>query len=330
MFQDNSSDSEDDLLNININLKNEEDDKEQYINTIKKRFQISNENKKKKIYTFIGHSIILAINPYEEIDYYYSDEIIKKIKKYFDEKKINPFLLKSPKAHIYYLVEDAYRDMIENKKNQNFIITGESGSGKTESTRYIIKYLTDSSKENIDLIEKANYILEAFGNAKTVKNNNSSRFGKFIQINFSEKGKILYSHFSGYLLEKSRVVKIQEGERNFHIFYQFIFGADEEERKKYFIKDSGYFKYLNNKENDKNEKDAINFTKTKEYLKDLDFSEKEITYILRIIFGILYLGNIEFNDKKEHNVGTVIDNSSKSLDGLEKSSRLLGLEKKKP
>ena len=95
MSNDNSSDSEDindDLLNININLNNEEEDKEQkikdeYIDTIKKRFEISDENKKKKIYTFIGHSIILAINPYEPLDYYYSDEIIKEIKNYFDEKK---------------------------------------------------------------------------------------------------------------------------------------------------------------------------------------------------------------------------------------------------
>jgi myosin heavy subunit len=182
--------------------------------------------------------------------------------------------------HMYYIGEASYQDMITEKKNQSIIISGESGSGKTESTKIILKYLatisseiSEDSKETkkpneTESIEKqvldSNPLLEAFGNAKTVKNNNSSRFGKFIQVNFTENGKIISAKIFNYLLEKSRIVKIQPEERNYHIFYQFLFGANEQERTKYSIREPEYYRYLKyGCFKIENEDDAKNFTETK-------------------------------------------------------------------
>jgi myosin heavy subunit len=228
--------------------------------------------------------------------------------------------------------------MLENKKKQNFIISGESGSGKTENTKFIIEYLVNNLNENI-LIKKlldANPLLEAFGNAKTVKNNNSSRFGKFIKIFFSETGKILKAEFKSYLLEKSRVIDIQkgEGERNYHIFYQFILGANNEEKLKYEIKNIEYYDYLNNKKNNNKEKnkidlnenmnDAQGFELTKKNLKTFNFSEQDIDNIFKIISGILYLGNIKFE-----NLNDSVEISDESKEDFKWAANFLGLEEKK-
>lgn len=188
--------------------------------------------------------------------------------------------------HLYYIGEASYQDMITDKKNQSIIISGESGSGKTESTKIILKYLatvsseigdeevTNNKPDDSESVEKqvldSNPLLEAFGNAKTVKNNNSSRFGKFIQVNFTEFGKIISAKIFNYLLEKSRIVKIQPEERNYHIFYQLIYGANEQERAKFSLKDPTYFKYLKHgcfKVED--EDDAKNFLETKDCMTKL-------------------------------------------------------------
>lgn len=185
---------------------------------------------------------------------------------------------------MYYIGEASYQDMITDKKNQSIIISGESGSGKTESTKIILKYLATVSSDigendtnkisETESVEKqvldSNPLLEAFGNAKTVKNNNSSRFGKFIQVNFTEFGKIISAKIFNYLLEKSRVVKIQPEERNYHIFYQFIYGSNEQEKSKFLIKSPTYFKYLKYGQfKIEDEDDAKNFIETKECMTKL-------------------------------------------------------------
>ena len=191
------------------------------LNKVENKYN-TNDNKQKNIYSFLGYNILIAINPYGDMNkiknLYYTKEIRKVYEDYFQNISNN-----SPKAHIYYLIEDAYRKMLKTKKIQNFIITGDSGSGKTESSKIILEYLTGSNNDEISKnIMDSNPLLEAFGNAKTVRNDNSSRFGKFIEINFSEDGKILDAEIKSYLLEKSRVVQVQEGEQNFKIFYQLI------------------------------------------------------------------------------------------------------------
>ena len=258
-----------------------------------------------------------------------------KIKNMYYTKEIEDYfrntqdftLIKHPKAHIYYLIEDAYREMKKTGKRQNFIITGDSGSGKTENSRFILEYLTGSKDDEICRnIMESNSVLEAFGNAKTVINDNSSRFAKFIEIKYSEEGKILYAFIKCYLLEKYRVVQVQEGEENFKIFYQLVLGINEEERKKYKIKSLDYYKYLRNEkyeENNKNKKSKEDFPIIKQCLKNFEFSVDEIDNIFKILSGILYLGNIEFIKKNNQEK---LDITDKTKDDLQNASEFFGLD----
>ena len=275
-----------------------------------------------KIYSFIGMPILIAVNPYKKLNIY-TEKIIKLYKDYFNQLKKDPTKISPPKPHLYHLAEAAYRDMINDKKNQSLIISGESGSGKTESTKIILRYLAISSLDltnvdkNVLTVEKqvldSNPLLEAFGNAKTVKNNNSSRFGKFIQVSFTDKGKILSARIYNYLLEKSRVVNIQSEERSYHIFYQFILGASNEEKEMYKLKDLDYYDYLNKGTFDIDDIDDVeNYKETKSCMEKLNFSSNEINYIFRILSAILYLGNITFvKETTQNNVIAKIDEDKK-------------------
>jgi myosin heavy chain 9/10/11/14 len=251
--------------------------------------------------------ILIAVNPYKNLNIY-NEDYIRNFKEYFFHLRTNPNEVGPPHPHLFYIAEAAYQDMINEKKNQSIVISGESGSGKTQSTKIILKYLAVSSLHcsHLDLkssasnnavdsntvtVEKqvldSNPLLEAFGNAKTVKNNNSSRFGKFIQVNFTEHGKILSARIYNYLLEKSRVVGIQPEERNYHIFYQLILGADEKERKKHNIRDLDYYHFLNQGCYDVDETDdKANFLETKECMAKLKFSPAEISYTFDLLMGI--------------------------------------------
>lgn len=289
--------------------------------------------------------ILIAVNPYKNLNIY-NEDYIRNFKEYFYHLRTNPNQVPPPIPHLFYIAEAAYQDMINEKKNQSVIISGESGSGKTQSTKIILKYLAVSSlhcthfdskgsqlsglDQNTVTVEKqvldSNPLLEAFGNAKTVKNNNSSRFGKFIQVNFSEHGKILSARIYNYLLEKSRVVGIQPEERNYHIFYQLILGADEKERKKHNIKDLDYYSFLNQGCYDVDETDdKANFLETKECMSKLKFSSAEISYTFDLLMGILYLGNINFNeeDKNGHTIAVI---SPESMEDFKYASELLGIE----
>ena len=247
------------------------------------------------IYSSIGDSILIAINPYKNIeDKCYSPEIQREFKRLV-EKNIS-----QQRPHLYNLANEAYMEMmdkIEKKVNITVIISGESGSGKTENTRYFMSYLTSLSKtKDNDIIKKINAtnpLLQAFGNAKTCQNDNSSRFGKFININYLKTGEIIGSKIECYLLEKSRVSNKQKGERNFHIFYQMILGANEEQRKKYKLKDINYYKYLEC-DNNCDLGDKNNFKQTCDSLKEFKFNPEEIDNIFKILSGILYFGNVEF------------------------------------
>ena len=290
-----------------------------------------------KIYSFIGMPILIAVNPYKKLNIY-DEKTIKYYKNYFDLLIKDPTKLSNPIPHLYHLGEAAYRDMINDKKNQSLIISGESGSGKTESTKIILRYLAVSSLDiskidnnNIITVEKqvldSNPLLEAFGNAKTVKNNNSSRFGKFIQVSFSDKGKILSAKIYNYLLEKSRVVHIQKEERNYHIFYQFILGSNEEEKERYKIKDLEYYDYLNKGCFDVDDMDDVeNFKETKSCMEKLNFNKNEIGYIFGILSAILYLGNITFIEENNNsNIFAKID--QEKIEDFNNVAFFLGIEK---
>lgn len=305
-----------------------------------------------KIYTFIGMPILIAVNPYKHLNIY-DEGAIGFYKKYFKKLRLNPNESGLPVPHLYHIAEAAYQDMITEKKNQSIIISGESGSGKTQSTKIILKYLAASSlhsssaiptnseiaspvvnskntTKDVVTVEKqvldSNPLLEAFGNAKTVKNNNSSRFGKFIQVNFTESGKIISAKIYNYLLEKSRVVTIQPEERNYHIFYQLILGADEKERAMYQVRPFEYFSYLKGGcfEVDETD-DRANFLEMKECMLKLKFQPKEMEYIFCVLMGILYLGNVQFVEGSANgNPIAVIDESCKG--DFKIASDLLGVD----
>jgi myosin protein heavy chain len=248
------------------------------------------------IYTYSG-LFLVAINPYSNLPIYSEDYI----EMYRDVPKADN------KPHIFAETDQAYQNLLAEKKDQSILVTGESGAGKTENTKKILTYLAaitskhkGSSGSFEQQIIQANPILEAFGNAQTVRNNNSSRFGKFIKIEFDDKGKIAGAHIDWYLLEKSRVIHQSNKERNYHIFYQLLSGLPKDELHYFGLEKSpSNYSYLKN----------ANFTipgvddsrELKTLMKAFDImgvSKDQCREILKIVAIILHLGNIEFTSLK--------------------------------
>ena len=179
------------------------------------------------IYTFTGE-ILIAINPFKQIQNLYNNQTISYYKNN-NIKKISP--------HIFTIAKNAFSQMITNNKNQSVLISGESGSGKTVTAKFIMKYLTYENEKITDIEEKilsSNPILEAFGNAKTVRNDNSSRFGKFIKLYYDCNNNIKCGIINKYLLEQIRIVNVAKNERNYHIFCMMLVGLSDEKKKIYY------------------------------------------------------------------------------------------------
>lgn len=199
------------------------------------------------IYTYSG-LFCVVVNPYKGLPIY-TDKIIDKYK---GKKR-----LEVP-PHIYAITDAAYRSMLTDKEDQSILCTGESGAGKTENTKKVIQYIAaiasspkSHKKSNMPgeleaQLLQANPILEAFGNAKTIKNDNSSRFGKFIRVNFDVSGYIAGANIEFYLLEKARIIKQGPSERTFHIFYQLIQGSGAGYRKEFLLESFSNYRYLTN------------------------------------------------------------------------------------
>ncbi|XP_059514359.1 unconventional myosin-IXa isoform X9 [Myotis daubentonii] len=200
---------------------------------------LRNRFKHEKIYTYVG-SILIVINPFKFLPIYNPKYV-----KMYDNHQLGKL-----EPHIYAVADVAYHTMLQRKKNQCIVISGESGSGKTQSTNFLIHHLTALSQKGFasgveQIILGAGPVLEAFGNAKTAHNNNSSRFGKFIQVNYQETGTVLGAYVEKYLLEKSRLVYQEHNERNYHVFYYLLAGASEEERLAFHLKQPEEYHYLN-------------------------------------------------------------------------------------
>ncbi|XP_054858452.1 unconventional myosin-IXa [Eublepharis macularius] len=200
---------------------------------------LRNRFKQEKIYTYVG-SILIVINPFKFLPIYNPKYV-----KMYDNHQLGKL-----EPHIYAVADVAYHAMLQRRKNQCIVISGESGSGKTQSTNFLIHHLTALSQKGFasgveQIILGAGPVLEAFGNAKTAHNNNSSRFGKFIQVNYQETGTVRGAYVEKYLLEKSRLVYQEHNERNYHVFYYLLAGASEEERSAFHLKQPDEYHYLN-------------------------------------------------------------------------------------
>ncbi|CAG2180893.1 unnamed protein product, partial [Oppiella nova] len=260
-----------------------------FIDNLKKRF------KENLIYTFIGQ-VLVSVNPYKNLDIY-SNEIIEKYR--------NVNLYELP-PHIFAISDVSYRLMREESRDQCILISGESGSGKTEASKKILQYLAAASHHNPtvesvkDKLLLSNPVLEAFGNAKTNRNDNSSRFGKYMDIEFDYLGSPLGGHINNYLLEKSRVIHQNKGERNFHIFYELLNGADDETLTKLFLRrDPQSYFYLNQGDSEEitGTDDSKQYTVVKNAFKAFDFGEKEQNTILSIVSSVLHMGNTGFYEE---------------------------------
>ncbi|KAI9762458.1 MAG: hypothetical protein M4579_000434 [Chaenotheca gracillima] len=250
------------------------------------------------IYTYSG-LFLVTVNPYCPLPIY-SNEYVNMYKGRSRE---------DTKPHIFATADEAFRKLVDEGENQSILVTGESGAGKTENTKKVIQYLaavaaTDSpraragSRQLSNLsqqILRANPILEAFGNAQTVRNHNSSRFGKFIRIEFTRNGNISGAFIDWYLLEKSRVVRLNAQERNYHVFYQLLRGADRRMKQDFMIQDMDVEDFVYTQAgNDAipGVSDVDEFNSLIEAFNIVGFSEKEQSSVLRTVAAILHLGNI--------------------------------------
>uniref|UniRef100_A0A8C2NA41 Myosin-9 n=1 Tax=Capra hircus TaxID=9925 RepID=A0A8C2NA41_CAPHI len=271
------------------------------------------------IYTYSG-LFCVVINPYKNLPIY-SEEIVEMYK----GKKRHEM-----PPHIYAITDTAYRSMMQDREDQSILCTGESGAGKTENTKKVIQYLahvasSHKSKKDQGELERqllqANPILEAFGNAKTVKNDNSSRFGKFIRINFDVNGYIVGANIETYLLEKSRAIRQAKEERTFHIFYYLLSGAGEHLKSDLLLESYNKYRFLSNGHvTIPGQQDKDMFQETMEAFRIMGIPEEEQMGLLRVISGVLQLGNIVFKKERNSDQASMPDNTA-----AQKVSHLLGI-----
>uniref|UniRef100_H2Z8V8 Myosin motor domain-containing protein n=1 Tax=Ciona savignyi TaxID=51511 RepID=H2Z8V8_CIOSA len=240
-----------------------------------------------EIYTYIGN-VVVSTNPYKSLPIYDSEMI---------ERYRGRNLYELP-PHIYSVSDLAYRSMKNYGRDQCIMITGESGSGKTEASKLVMKYVAAMSSRSTEVekikqqLLQSNPVLEAFGNAKTNRNDNSSRFGKYMDIEFDFKGDPVGGLITNYLLEKSRVVRQAQGERNFHIFYQILCGASPTVLKKLKLDSVEKFSYVS--PGDANPDDAKSFNEVLSAFDVIGFTRAEVDSVLVLVAAVLKLGNIKF------------------------------------
>ncbi|XP_051786266.1 unconventional myosin-Ib isoform X7 [Erpetoichthys calabaricus] len=288
---------------------------ESFLENLKKRFDHN------EIYTYIG-SVVISVNPYRSLPIYSPEKV--------EEYRNRNFYELSP--HIFSLADEAYRSLRDQDKDQCILITGESGAGKTEASKLVMSYVAAVCGKGAEVNQvkeqllQSNPVLEAFGNAKTVRNDNSSRFGKYMDIEFDFKGDPLGGVISNYLLEKSRVVKQPRGERNFHVFYQLLSGAPDDMLKKLNLeRDFSKYNYLGLDSATVNGvDDAANFRTVRNAMQIVGFMDDETQSVLEVVSAVLKLGNIEF--KPESRVNGLDESRVKDKNELKEICELIGIE----
>ncbi|KAK5953874.1 class II myosin [Knufia fluminis] len=285
------------------------------------------------IYTYSG-LFLVAINPYCPLPIYGNDYV----RMYKGQTR------EDTRPHIFAVADAAFRRLVEEGENQSILVTGESGAGKTENTKKVIQYLAAVATSDLDTplagrspakqlsnlsqqILRANPILESFGNAQTVRNNNSSRFGKFIRIQFTRSGQIAGAFIDWYLLEKSRVVKVSQQERSYHVFYQMLAGADKRQRESLLlsgldIEDFAYLRGGNDTIGGVSDPDEWNYLI--EAFHVMGFSEQEQNAIFRTIAAVLHIGNVAAKQESRATDQAMLTAEAKA--SLDKACRLLGVQ----
>ncbi|XP_060554144.1 uncharacterized protein LOC132715175 isoform X2 [Ruditapes philippinarum] len=276
-----------------------------------------------KFYTYIG-DILVAVNPCKPIQVYST--------KYHNDYK-HLLLRDTRPPHLFWAADNAFRELRETGKNQVIMVSGESGAGKTESTKYMIRHLMHISPSDdtklLDKIVQVNPLLEAFGNAATVMNGNSSRFGKFVELSYTENDVLMGAKIDDYILEKSRVVHRSPGEKNFHVFYALFAGMSRERLLYYFLEDPECHRIMRDADprlgvfRDPEEFQFYKrmFHNLTDIMTEVGFSDEHITLIFLILAAILHLANIVFVPCEDTDGVTVVDEYP-----LHAVAKLLGID----
>ena len=270
------------------------------MHAVKERYQND------EIYTWVGanHSVLVSVNPFKTLPIY-TVSVMEEFSK--------PSPNNLPPPHTFAIAQSSYMKLKLARANQAILISGESGAGKTEATKQCLSFLAEvaGSENNVEQkILNANPVLEAFGNAKTLRNNNSSRFGRWMEIHFQERGSICGCRIENYLLEKARVSFQTEGERNYHIFYQICYSGVGE---KFGVTKPSSFRYLSQSGCDtvRGIDDTADFNDVCLALSQLGFDEKEMDELFGLVCAVLHLGNITYSSDGDQ--GSRVESNNTSL-----------------
>ncbi|KAI1437262.1 putative myosin MYO2 [Xylaria sp. CBS 124048] len=282
----------------------------------------------KEIYTYSG-IVLIATNPFARVDSLYVPGMVQV---YAGKQR------ETQAPHLFAIAEEAFIKMVKDGRNQTVVVSGESGAGKTVSAKYIMRYFatrespdnpggrlkkgSETMSETEEQILATNPIMEAFGNAKTTRNDNSSRFGKYIEIMFDDKTNIIGARIRTYLLERSRLVFQPLKERNYHIFYQLLAGASDKERQDLHLLPAEQFDYLN--QGDAPTIDGVDdeaeFAATKSSLKTIGVDESQQAGIFNLLAGLLHLGNVKIGASRNDSV------LAPTEPALERACAILGID----
>ena len=292
------------------------------------------------IYTYCS-DVLISVNPYKLIHGMYSEE---KLRSVFDASSSVGAPGSGLSPHVYNVADKAYHVMMKgvpgraSRKNQSVIISGESGAGKTEAAKQVMKYLIAASRltcggssDGTDVsiqasLLQSNVILEAFGNAKTLRNDNSSRFGKYIKLCYDDTHALRNAYTEHFLLEKTRVLQADSGERNYHVFYQLLAGLDDETKAELHLTTASDYKMLNcgGTLSVDGVDDGAEFAALKTSLSTIGLTEVETSELFKLLAALLHLGNMEFVGGGEDGARATIETPSITMDDL---AALLGVER---
>ncbi|KAL8446773.1 hypothetical protein Emed_004775 [Eimeria media] len=276
----------------------------------------------KVMYTSV-EPLIVAVNPFQDL-HNGTPEVIAQYRDAADCEKLPP--------HIFQISRRAVDNLHGVRKSQTIVVSGESGAGKTETTKQLMKYFASARSGNLDTriqqaIMAANPVLEAFGNAKTVRNNNSSRFGRFMQLDVAKEGGIRHGSVLAFLLEKSRILTQDQNERSYHIFYQMLKGSTTQMKERYKLRDQTKYQFLNPHCLEAPGVDDLSeFEAVVKAFESMGLKEEQRHTIWSVVSGVLLLGNVKTTGKKEAGVDNAAVIAGESANVLRDACDLLFLD----